>query len=338
MTFPSPPHADSRRRAEGRGRGARTRQRARDGVERGGPTQGEAHAIWALWGIDVALVVVTYARVDPADLYHTSHEGIAGGLSRAVVLLNFPIALVAVALVLIAVAALPRRAWWIGGPAIALCWLVALPGVVDQNDLDARTVNALPAVGVALALALTVAASRGRSGWAPPGRSDPYRLALIALVTLISLPWLAAELGFFFPGDAFMGEELLVDDDGTRLAAVHLGHHHGLDGALLTITALALARVRIDTAALRRVLRAHLALMFAYGLTNLVQDAWLEQLVKRGWIDWEIPSALRPAASAIWASIIALAAAGYLSHAALRRHALRTRERTSIPVVTPDSR
>ena len=35
-----------------------------------------------------------------------------------------------------------------------------------------------------------------------------------------------------------MGEELGREDDGTLLAAVHLGHHHGTDGALLVLTAL----------------------------------------------------------------------------------------------------
>jgi len=300
------------------------RRRPREEVAQGVSGQGEAQAIWALWAVDCILIAITYARVSPAELYHTSHEGVAAGLSRALVLLNFPIAFVAVALVLIAVTALPRRAWWVAGPAIALCWLVAWPGVVDQSDLDARPVNTLPAIGVALALLLTVVASRrAGSGWAPPGRSDLVRLPLIALVTLVSLPWLAAELGFYFPGDVLMGEELVIEDDGTSLAAVHLGHHHGLDGALLTITALVLSRVRIEATALRRVLRAHLALMFVYGLANLVQDAWLEQLVKRGWVDWEIPSMLRPEVSAIWAAILAVAAAAYLGHAALRRHALR---------------
>jgi hypothetical protein len=253
VSFSPAPHDDSRPGSgEAGASGAAPHPPARDRVEVGDPGQGEAQAIWALWAVDVLLVAVTYARVDPTELYHTSRDGIAGGLSRALVLLNFPIALVAVALVLVALSGLPRRAWWIGGPAIALCWLVAWPGVVDQGDLDGRPINTLPAIGVALALALTVVASRrGTSEWARPGRSDPVRLGLIALVALVSLPWLAADLGFYFPGDVFMGEELLIEDDGTWLAAVHFGHHHGLDGALLTITALILSRVRIETAPLR---------------------------------------------------------------------------------------
>src|SRR5205085_2621557 len=80
-------------------------------------------------------------RLDPAQLYHVSRHGLDGGLSRVLVALNFPIALVAIALVLVALDALPGRAWWVGGPAIALCAVTGWPGVVDQADLDARVVN-----------------------------------------------------------------------------------------------------------------------------------------------------------------------------------------------------
>ena len=105
-------------------------------------------------------VLVTYSRLGTTELYNVSHEGLAGGLGRALVLLNFPIALVAVALALVAVAALPRSAWLVAGPAIALSAVVAV--AVDQNDLDARWINVVPALGVALALALTVEAARRR--------------------------------------------------------------------------------------------------------------------------------------------------------------------------------
>ena len=71
------------------------------------PGQGEALAGWALWAVVALAVLVTYSWVDPAELYHVSNEGLEGGLSRAAVLLNFPIALVAIAFVLVAVAALP---------------------------------------------------------------------------------------------------------------------------------------------------------------------------------------------------------------------------------------
>ena len=113
-----------------------------------------------------AFVVVTYSRVDPAVTYHVSRDGFDGGLSRAVTLVNFPIALVAVALVLIAMAVLPAVAWWAAAPAIALC--ATIPWFVDQDDLDARWVNAIPALGVSIALVLTFAAAhRAGSALAP---------------------------------------------------------------------------------------------------------------------------------------------------------------------------
>jgi hypothetical protein len=208
--------------------------------------QGEAVASWSIWALVTLEVLVTYSLVDPAETYHVSHDGLTGGSSRAVTLANYPIALVAVSLALVAVAALPRRAWWAAGPAIALC--ATLPFVIDQDDLDARWVNALPALGVLLAGALTVAAV-GRAGASFAGR----------------------------------------EKDGTGIAAVHLGHHHGMDGALLLLTAVLLSRIRVEPGRLRIAVYGYLGAMLTYGAANFVQDAWGEQVVKRGWTDTGIP-------------------------------------------------
>ena len=209
------------------------------------PGQGEALAAWAIWGTTTLAVLVTYSRIDPADTYNVSRDGLAGGLSRALTLVNFPIALVAIALALLATAVLPRAAWWAAAPAIVLC--ATIPWFVDQDDLDARWVNAIPAVGVLAALGLTVAAvRRAGTSFAPRRPWDGVRLGIAVVVILLSLPWITAELGFHFPGDFFMGEELAPEKDGTLIAAVHLGHHHGLDGALLALTALLLSRVRVE--------------------------------------------------------------------------------------------
>ena len=202
---------------------------------------------------------MTYSRLGPEELYHVSHEGIVGGLSRVVIELNFPISLVAIASTLVALAALPRRAWWVGGPAIALCAVTAWPGVVDQDDLDARWVNALPAFGVVLALGLTVAATRGAgTGFAPPLRYDRARVAIGVVVLLVSIPWIAAILGFYLPDGIFIMERPGLEADGTVIAAVHLGQHHGFVGSLIVGSALLLSRPRLPagrlataTAALR---------------------------------------------------------------------------------------
>ena len=270
------------------------------------PSQGEALSAWIIWGAVTLAVLVTYSRLDAAELYNVSNEGLTGGLGRAVVLLNFPIALVAIALTLVAVAALPRGAWVFAGPAIAFSAVV--PVTVDQNDLDARWTNAVPALGVALALALTVAAARrAGSSFAPRLTGDPMRLLASAVVLVLSLPWIAAEVGFHFPGNVFLGEELYAEDDGHAFAAVHLGHHHGGDGALLVLSAFLLSRVRMPPGLLRVVSTSYLGIMLAYGAANFAQDLWHEQVVKRGWTDVDIPSALVPGPRPIWLVIVVLA-------------------------------
>jgi hypothetical protein len=276
------------------------------------PGQGEALAVWAMWVLATAAVLVTYARLDPSELYHTSEEGLAGGLGRALVIVNFPVALVAVAVMLVALAVLPRRAWLFAAPAMAACW--AVPWVVDQDDLDARPANAIPALGVLVALVLTAAATRrAGAGFQPRLPGDTARIVVAAVVGLLSLPWITAEIGFHFPGDVFMGEEPLREKDGTLLAAVHLGHHHGTDGALLVLSALLLSRVRVTGSALQLALTGYVGLTFAYGAVNCIQDFWFEQVVKRGWTHASIPSALLPGVRPIWGVIALLGTAAALA-------------------------
>ena len=271
--------------------------------------QGEAIAVWAMWALVLAVVAVTYTRLPAADLYRVDEAGLPGGLGRALVLANFPVALAAIALTFVALDALPRRAWWLGGPAIALCVVIVLPGVIDEQDLDARPVNIVPAVGVALAFGLTVVAAR-RAGarFAPRRSGDPLRVVATAVLLLLSLPWIAADLGTTFPEGVFLTERLAREDDGTLLPAVHVGHHHGWDGALLVLTVLLLSRVRLRSPRLATAHGVWLGALLAYGLVNAAQDLWLEQVVKRGWAGWEMPGALRPDFGAVWLVIVALAA------------------------------
>jgi hypothetical protein len=278
-------------------------------VTRRGTPQGEALTVWVVLAADVLAILFVYAMLAPSELFAVSRDGIAGGLSRALVQLNFPaVAGAAIPMALLALDVLPRRAWLVGGPAIALCVVMAWPGVVDPEDLDARAVNALPAVGVLLVLALTVAAGR-RSGFglSPPRSGDRLRLIAAGIAILVSLPWITAELGFHLPGELFLTDELYAEPGKAPTAAVHLGHHHGLMGTLLVLAALLLSRPRLTSRRLRPVYAALVAAMLVYGRVNLVQDLWHEQVVKRDWSSWDVPSALTPELSVIWALMVAAA-------------------------------
>lgn len=293
--------------------------------------QGEAVTTWGLWALIGVATLVTYSRLDPDELYNVTTDGLRGGVSRSVVLLNYPVALVAVALILVAVGALPQSAWLVAAPAIGLCAVVAWPGVVEQSDLDAKGVNAAPVLGVVLAVALTVAAARSAGrGFAQRLPGDMARLVAAVVVLLVSLPWLAAEAGFYFPGDVFLGEELRAETDGTLLAAVHLGRHHGLDGALLVLSGLLVSR-RCVGGRLGAALTGYVGLMLAYGVVNMTQDAWLEQVVKRGWVETGLPSATVPRAHWIWVVIGVLAVA----FAALLVLERRSRDRAGHAILRP---
>ena len=157
-----------------------------------------------------------------------------GGFSRALVLLNFPVALVAIALTLVAVAALPRSAWLIAGPAIALSALVFGRGRPERprRPLDQRTSRSRCGAG-ALADAWRPTSSLVAS-FAPRLTGDRLEASWRAVVLVLSLPWIAADRRLPSSGGCLPrrgGRTRRAT--GRAFAAVHLGHHHGGDGALL---------------------------------------------------------------------------------------------------------
>ena len=108
-------------------------------------------------GVVAAVTAVTYYRLPAGATYHFEDTGFSGAASRLISYLNFPVALIAIGIV----GSVRRGRWaWI---SIALCAVVALPGAVNEDDLTASWANALPAVGVMLALWLTWWAPRRRS-------------------------------------------------------------------------------------------------------------------------------------------------------------------------------
>ena len=275
--------------------------------------------VFALVALVAIEIFVTYSRLPAASLYHVSREGVAGGAGRILVFLNWPTALIAIAVLLLLIdrfsGRLPRPAAVVG---IGLCAVIFWPGVVRQSDLDARWVNLPAAVGVGLAVALSLLA--WRDGALPRralGRGDRVRLGIAVAVIVLAIPWIAADLGFYLdgvPGLEWLfqtGDLRVQPGDAVPHPAVHHGHHHGMDGALLVLVVLLLSRqlATMRRRGLRSLLAAYLALMLTYGLGNVANDAWLEQVVKRGWTDWEIPDVTEPRLSIAWAIIAVSTAA-----------------------------
>ena len=56
---------------------------------------------------------------------------------------------------------------------------------------------------------------------------------------------------------------------------------------------------------------AYLGLMLSYGIANVANDFWLEQFVKRGWTEWEIPSFLSLDPSLGWGVVLIGAAVAW---------------------------
>jgi hypothetical protein len=273
----------------------------------------EVRAVWALLAVEELIVLVTYSRLPAHDLYNVTGSGIGGGLSRVVVELNFPDALIALGILGVA---MPRPRW-LAALAAALCAFAVLPGVVSQDDLDAKWINAVPAIGVALAFALTFFA---RTPEPSHPRGDRVRIAIGAILVFLAAPWIAAALGFYLDGVPVLGWVFqtgkLASFRDPLHHAVHHGIHHGLQGLLFAVSALILSRVpnRIPL---------YLALMFSFGVANMLNDGWLEQVVERGWSSHTVPSVLGFTVNWLWGAVLlatlAIWAAGSGRAAALRR-------------------
>jgi hypothetical protein len=288
------------------------------------PGLAEALAVWCLFALVALAIVSTYSRLPAGELYHTSGGGLEAGFGRALVFVGFPLGIAATALSWIAAARVRTSLAVVAAAgATVMAATVGFPGVIDQNDLDARPVNAIAAIGALVALVLTAwALERGGLGdSAPFGPGDVLRIAAAALLVFFSLPWVWAELGFYVSdapvlGSLFIAEEVKPSLGGEpSLHAVHLGHHHGMDGALLALGALALSRVpaRMPRRSEGTALAVYVSLMLAYGLANALQDGWNEQLVKRGTFDAKLPSMIRPSLSPAWAGIVAGAVVIYFA-------------------------
>jgi hypothetical protein len=303
----------------------------------------ELAAVWGLVAVVAVEILVTYWRVPWPELYHVTGSGASGGFSRAILFLNFPAALVAIGILLYLLdGAAGEVEHGLALVAIALCAAILWPKIVDQGKLDARPVNAIAAVGVGIAFALTVVRWRRAGSWAVGHvRGDRIRTAIAVVLVLLALPWEAADLGFSLDGVPVLGR--IFQTGALRSQpnvagvhpAVHLGHHHGMDGTLLVLVVLLLSRVLgvVRSRTLRGILGAYLALMLCYGVGNIANDAWLEQITKRGWTNWEWPDVTTPKVTPAW-GLILLGAAGVwllLVLPGLRRDGQAARSTTATP-------
>ena len=285
----------------------------------------ELAVVWAVLLVVAVEILVTYSRLPATELYHVSGTGLDAGLGRVLVWLNYPLALVALPAILVVADRLGgTTAWVVGAVGMALSAVVFWPGVVEQADLDAKAINAAPAAGTIIAFGMTVTlllrdgVSRAPSAFTISG--DRVRLAVLVALPFLAVPWVLADLGFSFDGVPVAGTVWQTGEFRAQPGvpglhpAVHHGHHHGMDGVLLTITALLLSRriAEIGVAGVRRGTAAFLSLMLAYGVFEVANDFWLEQIVKRGWTSWEIPDVTRPSLSVGWALIVVATIVIYL--------------------------
>jgi hypothetical protein len=281
--------------------------------------------VWALCALATIAVFETYWRIPPSELWKVHNSGFVGGIGRTLVFIGFSPAVAALGVLPILADRLEdRRADLLALVAAAFCATVAL--VQTPSHLDPKWSNVLPVIGVALAVVLTVwTARRGRPERVRTTRAgDRGRLALWLVVLFWSTPYIAAELGFNLDGVPFFGWFFQTGKiapepgSGDLHATVHYGHHHGLDGFLLATTALLLSRLLGGMRRLRALTAAILSLMLVYALTNLVNDLWTEQVVKRGWTSWEVPDVLQPKASLVWGAMLVAAALIYVGFFARR--------------------
>ena len=280
----------------------------------------EIWAIWLLFGLATVAVFETYWRIPPRELWKAHNSGFVGGIGRAFVFVGFSPALAALAVLPVAADRLEdRRADLLAVVAVALCATVAF--VQTPSHLDPKWSNTYPVLGVALAVLLTAWATvRGRRETVWTSRAgDRARLVLGGVTLFWAAPYIAAELGFHLDGVPVLGSIFQTSrirpepGSGHLHAAVHYGHHHGLDGLLLVVTALLLSRLLggIRRPRLRTLTAALLSLMLVYGWTNMVNDLWIEQVVKRGWTGWQVPDVLFPSLSLAWAAMLVAAALIY---------------------------
>ena len=118
-------------------------------------------------------------------------------------------------------------------PARALRSSIVVPGVVDEGDLDAKWINVVPALGVAIVLVLTLRVRRSAAGVtrAETGSESPSRVVL----GVLALPWIFAVARLLHPRARLPRAPARTRATRRSISASTTG----FEGYLLVLTALA---------------------------------------------------------------------------------------------------
>ncbi|UCG01688.1 MAG: hypothetical protein JSW11_19015 [Candidatus Heimdallarchaeota archaeon] len=137
--------------------------------------------------------------------------------------------------------------------------------------------------------------------------------SLLGLVIFLSLPWIFAQLGFYISDFPILGiifwarQSTLQEPEPNYPNAVHIGTHHGTEGFLI-IVFLWIATMWILPAIVddrvRQSLGAITGFGFGYAIYNVVEDFLTEQIYKRGWMDFRLPSGTTPGLNLQYLTIV----------------------------------
>lgn len=258
-----------------------------------GPGLGEALSLWTLYAADLLAIARTTARL------HRSAPASQATFQRQLgSFLWHPLTPAALAISCVAAERLiaERRAMPMSTLAAACGGVGAAQVVVSRLAPRRFYPTALSSRIVTGGVGLTIGAVArcGSGGFAAWDRDDPARLVLSVALVGISLPWILADASIYasdLPGFDRIFLARHPGPAGGLNPAVHLGHHHGLDGTLLALTGVALSRqLSAFRPGLHRfAMTASLVFLTLYGSARAIEDAWYEQVVKRGWTRKRVP-------------------------------------------------
>ena len=139
----------------------------------------------------------------------------------------------------------------------------------------------------------------GGPAGASPRRAtgDRARIVVAIVLVVVSIPWITAAVGVHFPQGLFLTERAVR-------RARRGAHEPQSTSASITRRPGSSSLCRrccspgrcLTGRRLRTCVSVLVCLMLAYGVANVVNDFWHEQVVKRGWTSWDVPEATQPGA------------------------------------------